>query len=231
MRNANLKKYQQNNVTTANSTTHTEQGEHSMNNQTLLQQPVMATRIFITCLNPMKKGLSQERVESILKQWDITYYIFIYGIYSDGLKISESGSNAYLQVYVELKNRVNPKQLTAALMAEQYEIPHPDCLSTTMRDWITKTGFCTPYAHFEQPDSLPVEYGICPGDVAPLSQYWEDFAEIIELVKMGYPDHIIVREYPSATTHLYAINAYREHYLSNPDHYYDYLTKEPHEND
>ena len=225
------KNQQQINLNAANTAAYTGKGGPAVNDQTIVQEPAKATRIFITCMNPIAKGLLQNRVETILKQWNPIYSIFIYGHYEVEWSNNRFQPKTYLQIYMELEVPENPRQIAASFFTKQYEIPHPDCHSTTMRDWVSKTGVFTTHIHFEHPDSLPVESGICPGDITSLSQFWKDFVEIIKLVKKGYSDHAIVKKYPSATTHLYEINAYREYYLSDPEHYYDYISKEVEENE
>lgn len=54
-------------------TTHTRKGDNRMTVQKVTHPAKKATRIFVTCENPMGKGLHQEQVESILKQLNTTY--------------------------------------------------------------------------------------------------------------------------------------------------------------
>ena len=75
-----MKKHISNTAATVN-TTHTRKGDNRMTVQKVTHPAEKATRIFITCENPMEKGLHREQVESILKQLNTTYYIFVYGQY------------------------------------------------------------------------------------------------------------------------------------------------------
>ena len=155
-------------------TTHTRKGDNRMTVQKVTHPAKKATRIFVTCENPMGKGLHQEQVESILKQLNTTYYIFVYGQYMYPLNGFHSEPLRYLQVYMELASPANPEQIKAAFQAEQYEVPHPDCPSVMNRNWLAKIDYFRAYEFSECPEYSPIESGICPGDVAT----WDSISRI-----------------------------------------------------
>ena len=67
-----MKKHISNTAATVN-TTHTRKGDNRMTVQKVTHPAKKATRIFVTCENPMGKGLHQEQVESILKPVSYTH--------------------------------------------------------------------------------------------------------------------------------------------------------------
>lgn len=225
-----MKKHISNTAATVN-TTHTRKGDNRMTVQKVTHPAEKATRIFITCENPMEKGLHQEQVESILKQLNTTYYIFVYGQYMYPMNGFHSEPLRYLQVYMELASPANPEQIKAAFQAEQYEVPHPDCPSVMNRNWLAKIDYFRAYEFSECPEYSPIESGICPGDVATLEQYQQDLEATLDMVEQGATDQEILGKYPSATTHLHTINAYRLHFLNDPENYYNYIMKEDAKNE
>ena len=132
---------------------------------------------------------------------------------------------------MELASPANPEQIKAAFQAEQYEVPHPDCPSVMNRNWLAKIDYFRAYEFSECPEYSPIESGICPGDVATLGQYQQDLEAILDMVEQGATDQEILGKYPSATTHLHTINAYRLHFLNDPENYYNYIMKEDAKNE